>query len=77
MKDIATLNKLSMTTNLLAYIEQFKKAYLQRYNINLDLKAIIMYMEKYVENLGANRLYIQVMIGMINDYYNENGTMKY
>ena len=77
MKDVATLNKLSMTTNLLAYIEQVKKAYLERYNINLDLKAIIMYMEKYVEKLGANRLYIQVMIGMINDYYNENGTMKY
>ena len=76
-KDIETLNELTKTTVLLSYVEKVKKAYLDRYNIKIDLVAIKMYMEKFVKQRGANELYTKVMFSIIDDYYNENGEMKY
>lgn len=76
-KDIETLNELTKTTVLLSYVEKVKKAYLDRYNVKIDLVAIKMYMEKFVKQRGANELYIKVMFSIIDDYYNKNGEMKY
>ena len=77
MKDVETLNKLTTTANLLAYIEKVKKEFLEKKNIKLNLQQIKNYITNFILKLGATQIYIDITINTIENYYNENGELKY
>ncbi len=77
MKDVETLNKLTTTANLLAYIEKVKKEFLEKKNIKLNLQQIKNYITNFILKLGATQIYIDITINTIESYYNENGELIY
>lgn len=75
MKNVRELEILQETPNMIAYIEKVKETFLKQCNMKLNLNQIKVYMEKYVEKLGANWFYKKMILNAIDCYYDENGEL--
>ena len=75
MNNKRTLEILQETQNTIAYIEKVKETYLKQCNIKLNKNDIKEYMGKYVEKLGANCFLKNMILNVIECYYDENGEL--
>ena len=76
MNNKRTLEILQETPNMIAYIEKVKETFLKECNMKLNLNQIKVYMEKYVEKLGANCFCKRFILNAIDSYYEENGEIR-
>lgn len=75
MNNKRTLEILQETQNTIAYVEKVKETFLTQCNMKLNLNQIKVYMEKYVEKLGANCFLKNMILNVIECYYDENGEL--
>jgi len=59
------------------YVLKVKNEMELAYNTkDIPLKAIIVYMEKFIKNIGGNDIAIRLITNSINEYFNDDVTLK-
>lgn len=76
MTNYETINKLIQPSILIAYVERVKNELLKMYNY-CDKKCINMYMESFLDKLKANSICKKVILSTIDDFFNDDMTLKY
>lgn len=79
MSNEAIIENLSCNTAFRnAYVLRIKKELEKRYDTKIiPLKAILIYMEKFIKKLGGNEFAVKVINQGIKDWFNNDVTLKY